>query len=43
MSDILYLVSVLLSIGVYITAAALLWVVVEAVYWIYCKATGRKY
>lgn len=43
MSDLIYLLSVLLSIGVYFAAAVLLWVVVEAVYWIYCKVTGRRY
>ena len=43
MSDLIYLISVLLSIGVYFAAAVLLWVAVEAVHYIYCKITGKRY
>lgn len=43
MSDIIYLLSVLVALGIYAVAGAALWLAVEGVYWLYCKATGRDY
>ena len=43
MSEVLYLGWVLVVIGAYIFAGWLLWQVVEAGYWLYCKVTGRDY
>lgn len=42
-SELAYLLSVLLSLAAYAAAVAVLWVSVECVYWVYCKATGKKY
>ena len=43
MSELLYLLSVLLSLAAYAVAGVLLWAGVEAVYFIYCKVRGIKY
>lgn len=43
MSDLIYLLSVLVSLGVYVVGAVIVWAVIEGIYWIYCKATGRQY
>jgi len=43
MSELSYLLSVLLGLAAYIMAGALLWAGVEAVYFIYCKVRGVKY
>lgn len=43
MSELLYLMSVLLALAAYVVAGVALWLVVEGIYWVYCKATGRDY
>lgn len=43
MSEVIYLGSILLSFAVYAVAGWVLWQVVEGVYWLYCKATGKTY
>ena len=43
MSELLYLLSVLLSLAAYAVAGVALWAGVEAVYFIYCKLRGIKY
>ena len=43
MSELAYLLSVLLGLAAYAVAAVALWGAVEGVYWVYCKATGREY
>ncbi len=43
MSELAYLLSVLLSLTAYAVAALALWGAVEGVHYIYCKATGREY
>jgi hypothetical protein len=43
MSELAYLLSVLLSLAAYAVAAVAIWAAVETGYWIYCKATGREY
>jgi len=43
MSELLYLLSVLLSLAAYAVAGVALWCAVEAVYFIYCKLRGIKY
>ena len=43
MSELFYLISVLLGVAAYIVAGVLLWVGVEGIYWLYCKARGIKY
>lgn len=43
MSELAYLGSVLLAIGLYAVGGWLLWQGVELVYWIYCKFTGKDY
>lgn len=43
MSEVLYLGSVLLALGLYALAGVAMWAVVEAGYWIYCKITGKDY
>jgi hypothetical protein len=43
MSELAYLLGVLLSLAAYAAAAVALWGAVEGVHYIYCKATGRKY
>lgn len=41
--DILYLVSVVGSLIALAAIAVASWVVVEGVYWLYCKIRGRDY
>jgi hypothetical protein len=43
MSELAYLLSVLLSLAAYAVAAVALWGAVEGAYWVYCKAIGREY
>jgi hypothetical protein len=43
MSELLYLGSVLLTLTAYVVGVWALWQIVEGVYWIYCKATGKTY
>jgi hypothetical protein len=43
MSELLYLLSVLLSLAAYAVAGVALWAGVEGIYWVYCKAKGIKY
>jgi hypothetical protein len=42
-SELAYLLSVLLSLAAYAAAVVALWAAIEGVHYIYCKATGRKY
>lgn len=42
-SDLMYLASALLAVGLWACAVAALWLVIEGVYWLYCKATKREY
>lgn len=43
MSELAYLLGVLLSLAAYAAVAVALWGAVEGAYWLYCKATGRRY
>jgi fucose permease len=43
MNELGYLFSVLLALAAYAVAGVLLWVAVESVYYLWCKATGREY
>jgi len=43
MSDLAYLLSALLAVAAYVVAGVALWLVVDGIYWVYCKATGRDY
>ena len=43
LNDLAYIGSIFLALGAYAVAGALIWQVIEGAYWIYCKATGRKY
>jgi len=43
MSELFYLLSVLLSLAAYAVAGLALWAAVEAGYFIYCKLRGIKY
>ena len=43
MSELTYLLSVLLGLAAYAVAGVALWAAVESVYYLYCKATGREY
>jgi hypothetical protein len=43
MSELAYLLSVLLSLAIYAAAAVALWAAIESAYFIYCKVTGRDY
>ena len=43
MSELAYLLSVIVGLGSIVAAAVLLWVAVEGAYFIFCKATGREY
>ena len=43
MSELGYLLSVLLALAAYAVAGAALWVAVEAVHYLWCRATGREY
>jgi hypothetical protein len=42
-SDLLYIGSALAAVGLWACALAVLYVVVESGYWLYCKATGKEY
>lgn len=42
-SELTYLLSVLLSLAAYAVAGLALWGAVEGVYYIWCKVTGREY
>lgn len=43
MSELVYLLVVLATVAAYIVGVWALWRVVEGVYWLYCKATGKDY
>lgn len=43
MSELAYLLSVIVGLGSIVAAAVLLWAAVEGAYFIFCKATGREY
>ena len=43
MSDLAYLLSVLLGVAAYVVAGVALWAAVEAIYWLWCKVSGREY
>lgn len=43
MSEVLYLLSILLVLTAYAVGGWLLWQVVEGVYWVYCKITNKTY
>jgi len=43
MSDLIYLLSVLLSLAAYALAGVALWLIVEGGYFIYCKLRGIEY
>jgi hypothetical protein len=43
MSELAYLLSILLGLATIALAGVALWGVVEGAWWLYCKATGREY
>jgi len=43
MSELLYFLSIMLTLAAYGVGIWLTWQGVELAYWIYCKATGRIY
>lgn len=43
MSELAYLLSVLLSLAALAAAAVALWAAIEGAYFIYCRITGRNY
>ena len=43
MSELIYLLSVLLGLAAYAVAGLALWAAVEGSYWLYCKAKGIEY
>ena len=43
MSELMYLLVVLATVAAYIVGVWALWQIVEGVYWIYCKVTGKTY
>lgn len=43
MSELVYLLMVLLSLAAYAVAGVLLWGAVECVYYLWCKIRGREY
>jgi hypothetical protein len=43
MSELAYLLSVLLALAAYAAAGVALWIVVEGVYYVWCRIRGRKY
>jgi hypothetical protein len=42
-SDLMYLASGLLAVGLWACALGALWITMEAGYWVYCKITGKEY
>jgi hypothetical protein len=42
-SELGYLLSVLLALAAYAVAGVLLWVVVEGVHYLWCRVSGREY
>ena len=43
MSEVLYLGSIVLAVGLYAVAGWAVWQVIEGVYWLYCKVTNKTY
>ena len=43
MSEVAYLLSVLLALAAYAVAGVALWGAVEGGYWLWCRVTGRDY
>jgi fucose permease len=43
MSELGYLLSVLLGLAAYAVAGVLLWVAVEGVHYLWCRVSGREY
>lgn len=43
MSELIYLLMVLLTLAAYAVAGVALWAAVESVYYVWCKVTGRDY
>lgn len=43
MSELIYLLMVLLSIAAYALIGVALWAAVEGVYYVWCKIRGREY
>jgi len=43
MSELAYLLSVLLGLAAYAVAGLALWGAVEGIYWIWCRVSGREY
>lgn len=43
MSELIYFLSVIVTLAAYGVALWLLWQGVELIYWVYCKITGREY
>lgn len=43
MSELAYLLSVLLSLAAYAVAGLALWGAVEGVYYVWCRISGREY
>jgi hypothetical protein len=43
MSELAYLLSVLLALAAYAGAGVALWIVVEGVYYVWCRIRGREY
>lgn len=42
-SDLAYLLSVFLFLGLTAIGGVAIWLAVEGVYWLYCKIRGRDY
>jgi hypothetical protein len=43
MSELSYLLGVLLSLAAYAVAAVAIWAAIEGVHYIYCRVRGREY
>jgi hypothetical protein len=43
MSELIYLLSILVTLGAYAAGVWILWQGVELGYWIFCKITGRDH
>lgn len=43
MMELFYAVSAILMIAGYIIAGVIIWQLIEAIYWIYCKVRGIDY